>query len=488
MTINHTTHKAKAVICFCLILAVNGLTAQNIETYKYIITPIDISPATNVDILEINNHYYILSDGWSYISSQTIPTINIFDEDLNSVEQILLPEGERGFRPYKFFYEKKIFYILGTILDSHQISKPCFAKFDKEFNLVQPFSLYNLDDSLNYYFCNIIMTKKSEFMNLIDVKGREGRLWYINNNGEFLQEVILPYKIWGNNGSIVETDSNYFVDSQREEYLLRFPKDSLEKYDSVYVELCVSCSPEGTMVAVGNQFLRSNSYVNFHEECTESGEIAPAELDRSIDFLNEDMSVKKSLIFGKPCAHDNDGSNNMDYINPDSIYYAYGIGKESVLWIAGISATISVACFSSEGELHFNHTFNIPDTIRSKEILKCKALSNGGVLISGIAVGLSSTVAHQGFLLYYHPTKGVKIKEYAANTNIRVYPNPTPNQLRITNYELRSGAEYSIYSVVGQKVLQGKLQDETSVISLAPLAKGMYFLRVGEKTVKVVRE
>ena len=75
------------------------------------------------------------------------------------------------------------------------------------------------------------------------------------------------------------------------------------------------------------------------------------------------------------------------------------------------------------------------------------------------------------------------------NAQLITYPNPTTNQLRITNCELWNGeVEYSIYSVAGQMVMHGTLQSETSVINLAPLANGMYFLWVGEKTVKVVKE
>jgi hypothetical protein len=79
-------------------------------------------------------------------------------------------------------------------------------------------------------------------------------------------------------------------------------------------------------------------------------------------------------------------------------------------------------------------------------------------------------------------------------TNYVIYPNPTTGNLTISGYELRDDeADYTIYSVVGQTVLQGKLQCRdaincVSTINVEPLGKGMYFLRVGEKTVKFVKE
>jgi hypothetical protein len=71
---------------------------------------------------------------------------------------------------------------------------------------------------------------------------------------------------------------------------------------------------------------------------------------------------------------------------------------------------------------------------------------------------------------------------------VSVYPNPAREQLQITNYELRNGTEdYTIYNFVGQKILQGKLQNETSIINVESLANGIYYLRIAEKTVKFVK-
>ena len=71
--------------------------------------------------------------------------------------------------------------------------------------------------------------------------------------------------------------------------------------------------------------------------------------------------------------------------------------------------------------------------------------------------------------------------------NISVYPNPTTNQLRIKNYELRD-EEYRIYNISGQLLLQGKLQDESSSINVAALSNGIYYLRISGQTVKFVKQ
>jgi len=71
---------------------------------------------------------------------------------------------------------------------------------------------------------------------------------------------------------------------------------------------------------------------------------------------------------------------------------------------------------------------------------------------------------------------------------ITIYPNPTTGELRIENGKLRmENAEYHIYNVMGQTVLQGKLP-ETSVINVASLPSGIYYLKLAEATVKFVKE
>ena len=73
--------------------------------------------------------------------------------------------------------------------------------------------------------------------------------------------------------------------------------------------------------------------------------------------------------------------------------------------------------------------------------------------------------------------------------SLRVYPNPATNQLKIKNYELQEGEVVEIYSVVGQKLLSlHSLQSQETTIDVSPLANGMYFLKIGNNTVRFVKE
>ena len=72
-------------------------------------------------------------------------------------------------------------------------------------------------------------------------------------------------------------------------------------------------------------------------------------------------------------------------------------------------------------------------------------------------------------------------------TKIKIYPNPTSDELQIANYELRLH-DYSVYNAFGQLVMQGKLQGETATLNVGSLAKGVYYLKISDEVVKFVKQ
>ena len=75
------------------------------------------------------------------------------------------------------------------------------------------------------------------------------------------------------------------------------------------------------------------------------------------------------------------------------------------------------------------------------------------------------------------------------NYELSIYPNPTTGQLRITNYELRDGVNIELFDVFGRCVetwRAASLQDGT--INISNLPAGVYMLRVGNKSVRVVKQ
>ena len=73
------------------------------------------------------------------------------------------------------------------------------------------------------------------------------------------------------------------------------------------------------------------------------------------------------------------------------------------------------------------------------------------------------------------------------SSSLQAYPTPTSNLLQVTNYGLQA-TEYNIYNVMGQKVMQGELSSSgVSTINVESLDTGIYYLKVGNKTVKILK-
>ena len=486
MIVNYRTQTAKALIGFCCFFAVNCLTAQNTGSYKYIVNTVEDILTYNFDILEIDNRYYLLSNTFYMDSLDFYKPINtfitIFDEDLNSIEQITLSEIENFFAPFRFFYENNYLYIFGSALVDEETYKPCFAKFDKNFNLVQPVSIYTLDDNLGYAYLNgMLMTEKKEFVFMVyDTYNTMfgGRLFHINDKGEVLEEVFLPYGTWS--GVLAETDSHYIVNFTGTDDILLFGKDSFGTHEWLTVERNWSDLFYGNAITVGNQLIRG--YDNM-KRCVDDESIT--DIDVAIVILDEDFSVKHRLIVGNSCVGDVWGI--MHYLNPDSIYYAY---QTSYKTEAKYGNTISIANFSLEGELNFDYRFDLPrpaDSLYYRRILQCQAVSNGGVLVCGIISDYSNFdyssgegYKENGFLLYYHPTiENLGIKKIEKNASIvSVFPNPTRSQFTVTNTE---NTEIQLFNTLGQEVFRTHSTEENTVVEVGSLPQGVYMLKVVQK-------
>ena len=478
------------------------LFAQNIGTCKFIITPTpDSDFAYNTGILEVNNQYYLLSGISNYpVYTQRKCIVTVFDENLNQINQIELDGGDVDFSATDylwgasfFFYEKNSFYLLGGGADSatHGDRKFFLAKYNKDFTLAQPVSIYNMPDTMLFYRDTIInwqgdtmiladssnewclystfMTSNKEFIIQYELSGFGlGRLLHIDTNGKILHEMyVSPFGGRAAGGPMVETDKYYIANNGSiSTDILLYPKDSLEKYEWASLEQSGWFS-YGTAVSVGNQLIRDHDFID--KKCNyESYRSHPI-----IVFYDENFKIKKELLIGDTCfSHRNGG---MDYINPDSIYCAFSSANKD------FGSTISIACFSSEGVLHFDHVLDIPSQDTNSfdvfYIYRVKALSNGGVLVTGRAVKYDDNYPYnnRSYLLYYHPTKNTNIVETPLMASLRrVFPNPARSHFTVTN---TTNANLYLYNMVGQEVWRAYSTDVETHCN-ASLPQGMYVLKV----------
>ena len=175
------------------------LEAQNSKNYKYID---NLGYKHCYRVLEINNRYYISS--WK----DNIRVISVFDEDLNQTDEIQLFANEIPIYPSQLFYEEDTFYVIGWVDLPNHTWETCFAKFDKDFNLVDSISIFyfHAKDTVGYDAIDVLKTKSGDFILLLYNDYCDSRLLQINNNGEILQDVVID-TLWV--GYLIETDSNY---------------------------------------------------------------------------------------------------------------------------------------------------------------------------------------------------------------------------------------------------------------------------------------
>ena len=484
--------KYKAIICCCLFLSACCAAAQNPSHYKYMITPFDSTVWTeNVDVLELNNRYYLLTSGvmirsWELADDSTrrctqrIGAVTVFDENFNQIKQLqLLAEHNINSTAFSFFYEQDTFYVFGFYMlpmSNPLWSEYYFAKFDKDFNLVQPLTTFPYHGSgENYSMGGILKTKKNEFIFQLYNLEDSSRLIHINNKGDILQDVLINSII---DGTILEMDSNYAIVFGIATGIGIFNKDSLNKYKYVVPEIHQRDVPTrtGVSIVVNNQIIRSYDRSTSYKECPKDMYGYPvSEYDRSILFFDDDFKLKDSLIFGNHCVLDWEGHRSMDYINPDSIYYAYKTYGTNAQ--AG-GNTVSIANFSWDGKLNFNYTLDLPgDSGVFRHISFCKALSNGGVLIGGSEDGdLFGSISRKNYLLYFHPTKNVGIVETRHAASLpQIFPNPARSQFTATNVEK---ANLYLYNIVGQEVLQIYSKEDNIIVNIGSLPQGVYVLKV----------
>lgn len=81
----------------------------------------------------------------------------------------------------------------------------------------------------------------------------------------------------------------------------------------------------------------------------------------------------------------------------------------------------------------------------------------------------------------------------AIDLNIKVYPNPAQEFVTINSEQLLENARYALFSLSGEKLMEGKIRSSTTRLNLEKMASGTYILKLsGEnnrplQTYKIVK-
>lgn len=71
------------------------------------------------------------------------------------------------------------------------------------------------------------------------------------------------------------------------------------------------------------------------------------------------------------------------------------------------------------------------------------------------------------------------------NFVVSVYPNPTHN---FVNVNIPEASHFEVYSVLGQRLLAGELTQDEKQIDFSNFVKGVYYLRIENETLRIIRD
>ena len=89
-------------------------------------------------------------------------------------------------------------------------------------------------------------------------------------------------------------------------------------------------------------------------------------------------------------------------------------------------------------------------------------------------------------IAYLYVNSSVGISEITSQ-QLSVYPNPVSSNITVTVNPVLVGSIYTITDLLGNTVLSGKLQNETSEVNLDEVAAGMYMLKLDADAVRTIK-
>ncbi len=78
------------------------------------------------------------------------------------------------------------------------------------------------------------------------------------------------------------------------------------------------------------------------------------------------------------------------------------------------------------------------------------------------------------------------VEEQNLKTNFAVYPNPVNDKLQISFPENQTKGIFTLYTVLGKKILEQEITIDTNYIDFSTLQKGVYIARIKSNTIKTI--
>jgi hypothetical protein len=82
---------------------------------------------------------------------------------------------------------------------------------------------------------------------------------------------------------------------------------------------------------------------------------------------------------------------------------------------------------------------------------------------------------------------GVNVEEAPAKkSELQLYPNPANNNVQLVGIE--KGTAVEVYDLTGRQIFKDKAQSDKMEISVSKWNAGVYLVRVGGKTLRLIKE
>lgn len=126
-------------------------------------------------------------------------------------------------------------------------------------------------------------------------------------------------------------------------------------------------------------------------------------------------------------------------------------------------------------------------TMGSPQVTEYSYLSGAVVHIKGDA-GHSANATQIEYIKSYFSDCEVTldINDYKPN-KVKVYPNPTNSIITVTRFSDQAN-QYSVFNILGQQVLSGSITSKITHIDLSELVSNIYFLKINDQVIKIIRK
>ena len=144
--------------------------------------------------------------------------------------------------------------------------------------------------------------------------------------------------------------------------------------------------------------------------------------------------------------------------------------------VSAIGATITANATGATYQWIDCNNANAPIAGATNQSYTALSTGNYAVIITEASCSNTSTCT---------PITTTGIAKINADNNLLVYPNPFDNQLTIVS---NAKTKAILYNIVGEKVTEFTIENQTQTINLGELAPGIYYLQVDNKKVKIIKQ